>query len=388
MTSIRESIRQRFTPISTIEPGVYQYQAPQEDPRNFRLHLRIEKNGEGVMIINAATVLHLNQTAAEYAYYLVQGIPEPEAANKVASRYRVSYEQALQDYSDFMEQIDTLVTIPNLDPIAYLGFERTRPYSTDLTAPFRLDCALTYQLPQEIDPQLAPRTRADRDLTTEEWKKILDKSWAAGIPHVIFTGGEPTLREDLIHLIQYSEHLGQVTGLLTDGFRLDEADFFEALLQTGLDHMMILLTPEQDTIWNSIKRSAASDIYTTVHLTLTPENQADRNNYLERLALLNVHSISLSASSEELNDELLDAQEYAANLDIGLTWDLPVPYSRNNPFALEFKGRERPPGAGHAWLYVEPDGDVLPDQEINEVLGNMLTDPWDTIWKTAKERLP
>ncbi len=66
MTSIRESIRQRFiTPITPIDPGVYQYQAPQEDPRNFRVHLRIEKNGEGVMIVNASTVLHLNQTAAE-----------------------------------------------------------------------------------------------------------------------------------------------------------------------------------------------------------------------------------------------------------------------------------------------------------------------------------
>jgi organic radical activating enzyme len=388
MTSIRESIRQRFTPVSTIEPGVYQYQAPQEDPRNFRLHLRIEKNGEGVMIVNASTVLHLNQTAAEYAYYLVQGTPEQEAANLVASRYRVTYEQALQDYSDFMEQIDTLVTIPNLDPIAYLGFERTRPYSTDITAPFRLDCALTYQLPQEIDSQLAPHTRAERDLSTDEWKKILDKSWAAGIPHVIFTGGEPTLREDLIHLIQYSEHIGQVTGLLTDGIRLDEPDYFEALLQTGLDHILILLAPEQDTAWNTIKRSAASDIYTTVHLTLTPENQADRNIYLERIALLNVPSISLSASSEDLHDVLLDAQEYAANLDIGLIWDIPVPYSKNNPFALEFTGRERPPGAGHAWLYVEPDGDVLPDQEINEVLGNILTDPWEKIWKTAQERLP
>jgi organic radical activating enzyme len=388
MTSIRESIRQRFTPISTIEPGVYQYQAPQEDPRNFRLHLRIEKNGEGVMIVNASTVLHLNQTATEYAYYLVQGTPEQEAANLVASRYRVTYEQALQDYSDFMEQIDTLVTIPNLDPIAYLGFERTRPYSTDITAPFRLDCALTYQLPQEIDSQLAPHTRAERDLSTDEWNKILDKSWAAGIPHVIFTGGEPTLREDLIHLIQYSEHIGQVTGLLTDGIRLDEPDYFEALLQTGLDHILILLAPEQDTAWNTIKRSAASDIYTTVHLTLTPENQADRNIYLERIALLNVPSISLSASSEDLHDVLLDAQEYAANLDIGLIWDIPVPYSKNNPFALEFKGRERPPGAGHAWLYVEPDGDVLPDQEINEVLGNILTDPWEKIWKTAQERLP
>jgi hypothetical protein len=387
MTSIRESIRQRFAPINPIEPGVYQYQAPQEDPRNFRVHLRVESNGEGVMIVNASTVLHLNQTATENAYYLIQSMPEQEAADKIASRYRVSFEQALQDYSDFKESIDTLVTIPDLDPIAYLGFERTRPYSGEITAPYRLDCALTYQLPPGVDQQLAPHTRADRDLSTEEWKTILDKSWAAGIPHVIFTGGEPSLRDDLLDLIQYSEDIGQVTGLLTDGIRLDEPEYFEALLQTGLDHMLILLEPELEHNWESIKQSAASDIYTTVHLTVTPENHGDFSAYIERLAAIEVPSISLSASSDDLNDELASAQEYAANLDISLVWDTPVPYSQKNPFALEFEGRERPPGAGHAWLYVEPDGDVLPDQEINEVLGNLVRDPWDQIWQAALDRL-
>jgi organic radical activating enzyme len=387
MTSIRESIRQRFTPVSPIEPGVYQYQAPQEDPRNFRVHLRVESNGEGVMIVNASTVLHLNQTAAEHAYYLVQSTPEQEAADKIASRYRVSYEQALQDYADFKETIDTLVTIPDLDPIAYLGFDRTRPYSGEITAPYRLDCALTYQLPPGVDPQLAPHPRAERDLSTDEWKTILNKSWSAGIPHVIFTGGEPTLRDDLLELILYSEQIGQVTGLLTDGIRLDEPEYFEALLQTGLDHILILLDPELDHIWESIKSSAASDVYTTVHMSLTENNKERISSDLERLAELNVPSISISASAEELEEDLIAAQEYAANLDISLVWDTPVPYSQENPFALEFKGRERPPGAGHAWLYVEPDGDVLPDQDINEVLGNLVRDPWEKVWQAALDRL-
>lgn len=386
MTSIRESIRQRFARITPIEPGTYHYQAPQEDPRNFRMHLRVENNGEGMMIINAATVLHLNQTATEHAYYLVQAIPEQEAADLIASRYQVSFEQALQDYADFKETIDTLVTVPDLDPIAYLGFDRTRPYSGEITAPYRLDCALTYLLPEGVDQQLAPRTRAEHDLSTQEWKNILDKSWTAGIPHIIFTGGEATLRDDLFDLILHAENLGQVTGLLTDGIRLDDPGYFESLLQTGLDHIMILLEADLEHIWESIKKSASSDIYTTVHISLTPDNHEQVFSYLERLAALKVPSISLSASTDELDGVLKAAQEFAANLDISLVWDIPVPYSHKNPFALEFKGRERPPGAGHAWLYVEPDGDVLPDQEINAVLGNLLQDPWQQIWQAALNR--
>ena len=151
--------------------------------------------------------------------------------------------------------------------------------------------------------------------------------------------------------------------------------------------MLILLEPQQEHIWESIKQSASSDIYTTVHLTLTPENQAETMGFIERLAELEVPTISLSASSEDLDENLVAAQEYAANMDIALVWDTAVPYSQKNPFALEFKGRERPPGAGQAWLYVEPDGDVLPDQEINEVLGNLVRDPWEQVWQAALDRL-
>ena len=42
----------------------------------------------------------------------------------------------------------------------------------------------------------------------------MDKAWAAGIPHITFTGGEPTLRDDLPALIAHAEKIGQVTGLL------------------------------------------------------------------------------------------------------------------------------------------------------------------------------
>ena len=37
-------------------------------------------------------------------------------------------------------------------------------------------------------------------------------------------------------------------------------------------------------------------------------------------------------------------------------------------------------GAGKAWLYVEPDGDVLPAQGVNQGMGNLLQDSWQDIW--------
>ena len=78
-----------FTRHKPVEPGVYHYQAPPEAPFPYKLHLRLDKNGDGILILNASTVLHLNQTAAEYAYHLVNQTPDEEIAQRVSRRYRV-----------------------------------------------------------------------------------------------------------------------------------------------------------------------------------------------------------------------------------------------------------------------------------------------------------
>jgi len=381
MTSIQESIKRWFSPVHPLPPGIYHFQAPAHDPRNYRLHLRLEKGGTGVLIVNASTVLHLNQTAAEHAYHLVHGKSEEEAARAISARYRISFEKAKQDYADFLERIDTLVTTPDLDPVTDLEFSRQRPYTGPILAPYRLDCALTYRLPLNTTPESAPLQRVKTELTTSEWKLIFDKAWEHGIPHLIFTGGEPTLRDDLIELILHAEKIGQVTGLMTDGHRFVDGSYFSELLQTGLDHLLLLPSMDIPSTWNVLEMVSRADIYTTVHITISQENKEKVPEYLRRIADLGLKSLSLSASGYGLNRELLAAREQGANLGLTLVWDLPVPYSSQNPFELEFTDRERPSGAGKAWLYIEPDGDVLPDQSINQVLGNFLHDPWDKIWR-------
>ena len=66
-----------------------------------------------------------------------------------------------------------------------------------------------------------------------------------------------------------------------------------------------------------------------------------------------------------------------------LVWNLPVPYSGMHPVAMETGLTGLPQGAGSAFLYLEPDGDVLPAQGVNKVLGNFLNDSWEKIRKTG-----
>jgi organic radical activating enzyme len=308
---------------------------------------------------------------------------------QVAARYQIAKDQVLQDFNDFKERIFTLVNLPDLDPVTFLDFERDTPYSGEISAPYRLDCALTYKLPEGVDPEVAPTKNVDRELSTEEWKTILDRAWQAGIPHIVFTGGEPTLRADLPELIGHAEALGQVTGLLSDGEKLTDVDYLNELLQTGLDHLMIVFHPESDTAWKVLETVLPEDLFTTVHLTVTPENASGITELIGKLDDFGVTSISLSDSGPNLDEALDAARQRAAELYLELEWDLPVPYSARNPVALELEEIEEeeqvavPEGAGRAWLYIEPDGDVLREQGRTTVLGNAIIDDWGEIWGKA-----
>jgi len=181
-------------------------------------------------------------------------------------------------------------------------------------------------------------------------------------------------------LIAHAEKNGQVCGLLTDGLKLADKEYFELLLQTGLDHILFMLQPENDKSWEALEIIMPQDIFVTVHLTLNKDNISTAQETLERLANIDVQNISLTLSDDSLQEAYDDLRNKAADLGLTIKFDLPVPYSAYNPVAFETREDEIPQGAGNAWMYVEPDGDVLPTQGMADtILGNILRDEWEDI---------
>jgi len=384
MTKFFQNITNLFKPTVLLPAGVYHYQTPASAALQYRLHLRIGENGEGLLIINASTILHLNQTATEYAYHLIQETPLEDVAGLITNRYQINRAEARSDFIEISQKIMTLLEMPDLDPVSFLECSRDDPYSNKPAAPYRLDCAITYQLSQKSKPDQAPVRRVDRELTTDEWLSIIDRSWQAGIPHLIFTGGEPTLRDDLITLLHKAEENGQVTGLLSDGFRFSDSEFRNEILLSGLDHLLFLLSPEDQDSWDALKAILDEDLFTTVHITITPEVTSRLPQIIQSCKELGANAISLTTSDptdQSLTKALTEAQSLVADADLPLKWDLPVPYSDHNPISLETEDhQDSDSGAGKAWFYVEPDGDVLPGQGINQVRGNLLRNDWNEIW--------
>ncbi len=399
--SLLEKAKSWFAPMEPLSQEMLHYQTPPDAEQQYRLHLRIEENGHGLLIINAATVLHLNQTATEYARLLIQGASVDEAVRAMSRRYRVGQAQAREDYERLREHILTLSTTTDLDPVTYLDMERAEPFSADSSAPYRVDLALTYRVDKTgtLDPEA--RRRVDRELTTDEWRCAMWMLWEEGVPHVCFTGGEPTLRADLVELIQYAEEQGMVTGLLTDGRRLRVPAYLDQLLLAGLDHVQITLLshrPEvhdaivgQEGAWqetdDGLRNALFGDIYVVVHIVILPENVDSIVETIDYLAELGVPAVALSSPllgdagdevRRRLQEGLEAAQEAVYAHALRLVWDLAAPYSHVNPVEVEVG--LSPEQVVRQYLYIEPDGDVLPAQGYNVILGNLLHDEWESIW--------
>ena len=73
----------------------------------------------------------------------------------------------------------------------------------------------------------------NNELTTDELIQLLKDIKKIGATEIIFTGGEPLLREDILTLINYAHKMGLVTRLITNGIMLDDA-FVGDLKKAGL----------------------------------------------------------------------------------------------------------------------------------------------------------
>jgi len=76
------------------------------------------------------------------------------------------------------------------------------------------------------------------ELSTDEWRRVLDEAAALGVLQVHFSGGEPALRHDLIELVQQARRDGLYSNLITSGVVTDRARL-AGLVAAGLDHAQL-----------------------------------------------------------------------------------------------------------------------------------------------------
>ncbi len=374
------------------------------------LQLRVEQTGQGVMVINGNNVLHLNQTAAAYAYYFMQGIPEEETIKQIRGMYRVGADQAKTDYERLVFTISTLAQTQKIDPVTYLEIQREEPFSHQYSAPLRMDMALTFRCQNNCIHCYAGGPHETPELSTEQWKQVIDKLSDVGVFILTFTGGEPTLREDLPELLGYTQKKGLVAGLITNGRRLKDPAYVAKLEKAGLDFVQITLESHKPKVhdamtgaedsWKEtvvgIKNAVKSDIYVSTNTTLSKQNAADFLTTIDYLKELGVDAFGCnsliysgkapSASDEfalttdELKALLPKIRDKAQLLALKFLWYTPTQYCSFNPVQLGLGIKSCTAAMINAC--VGPNGDVYPCQSYFESMGNILSQPWMQIWNS------
>lgn len=386
-----------------------------------------------VVILNGQDIIPINVSWAVLLSMLIDAINEyhgrpinDEDVNRIIESTLTSSRKVYPWVPKFMIKKDIFRIMNTFKQIAYgekpdeeIKYLSIGEYADNMRAPHRMDLlvsAMTHEGGWHCNQKCIHCYAAgqpmseETELSTEEWKKIIDKCRQVCIPQVTFTGGEPTMREDLVELI---EHAGWfVTRLNTNGIKLTK-EYCEKLYKASLDSVQITFYSHDAAIHNElvgaqmydrtldgIKNALEAGLNISVNTPLCTKNR-DYVKTLEFLHDLGVtyvtcsglittgnaalkQSESLQLESEEIRKILKDAVDYAyAN---GMEISFTSPGWIDEDFFHE-NGLNTPTcGACLSNMAITPGGNVVPCQSwlTDGHLGNFLDEDWEKIWYSGK----
>jgi len=401
---VRLACGRRRTP-----PGLHTYRIEGEGGRR-RLHLRVHGDGSGALFVDVSHVIHLSPTAAEIARRLLEGVPAERVRQLLVGWHPdAGTEQIAADVQSMQLAVEALSNVSEDCPTCLPQFERTSLFSHRAQAPYKADLALTYACNNRCAHCYnEPGRKGRNELGRRGWRQVLRRLARIGVPHLIFTGGEPTLCEYLPDLIRLAERNGQVTGLNTNGRRLADARYAADLKAAGLEHVQVTLLSPRPSVHDGIVGAEAHEetvrgvrncldagLHTTTNTTLTRRNEEEAVEVVEFVRSLGIGTFAMNGmicagggrhnpealSEAELVPALERVSRRAEELGMRFLWYTPTEYCRLSP--LELGLGPRTCNAAEYSICIEPNGDVLPCQSFYRPAGNLLRDEWPAIWDSA-----
>lgn len=297
------------------------------------------------------------------------------------------------------------------------GTVSLKNYAPHMTAPHRMDLMVSamtkngcWSCNQKcIHCYAAGQTGAETaELTTAEWKLVLKKLREANISQVTFTGGEPTLRKDLVELVEAAKWF--VTRLNTNG-RLLTKELCRQLYEASLDSVQVTLYSADAAIHNAlvgvkgfddtvkgIRNALAAGLNLSVNTPLCTVNK----DYIQTLAFANAlgvryvtcsglipsgnalgeDSTATKLERDELKKLLFEAVRFCSDHHMEISFTSPGWLTQQDMREI---GLLQIPSCGACLsnMAIRPDGVVVPCQSwlSGDGLGNLMKTSWKKIWK-------
>lgn len=250
------------------------------------------------------------------------------------------------------------------------------------------------------------------EMTTEQVRRVLDViRLDAEVPSVSWTGGEPTLRDDLAELTAYATGLGMRVNLITNGTLLDE-QLVRDLRGAGLRSAQVSLeAPDAQThdgltqVPGSFERTVRgiallrdAGLHVHTNTTLNRVNAPIAGDMVDLTRTLGTKRFSMnlvipcgSAIGSDVTLTYTEAAEIidrvrrrARDAGVEFMWYSPTPYCIFNPVAARLGGKSC--AACDGLLSVAPNGDVLPCSSVPKGVGNLLRKPFERVWNSRRAR--
>ncbi|MCQ2523120.1 MAG: radical SAM protein [Lachnospiraceae bacterium] len=407
-----------------------------EGPGVVRIHLIPPKiiNGEigsSVAIINGQDIVPVGPS---WTILLTEFIKE---VNKYSGKEIAEgdYDTILNETVKSMKKVypfiaskrfknDIFVIMNTFKQIAYgepvdeeIGYLSMGEYAPMMRAPHRMDLMVSAMTKEGvwhcnqkcIHCYAAGQKQAEEsELSTQDWFTIIDKCKEVGIPQITFTGGEPTMRDDLVDLIEHSRWF--VTRLNTNGIKLT-SDLCKKLMDASLDSCQITFYSYDSEIHNklvganqyeSTVKGIENALEAGINISINTPLCSLNKDYVKTLEFLHEKGVSfvtcsglittgnatleasenLQLSEDEMKEILRAAVEYcyANGMEISFT----SPGWVSDDFISELGINLPSCGACLSNMAITPGGNVVPCQSwlSDDVLGSMLTDKWSDIWES------
>lgn len=405
-------------------PGVVRvYLIP---PKKLRLDVPwvILLNGQDLLPINCGWAILLREfieTINESGY---TDITEEELKlinNETLKRIKKVFPKTKESMlkKDLSQIIDILIKVSKHKAVKEeIGYLTLNKYAKYLKAPHRMDlmissmqkdghwncnqkCIHCYCGNQEYGNSV--------ELSTEEWKKIIDKLRDACIPQITFTGGEPTRRSDLVELVDYSKWF--VTRLNTNGQLLTK-QLCSELYDASLDSVQVTFYSSNKDVHNFLVGTTGFDktiegiknaVEAGLNISLNTPLCSLNKDYLstikyahETLGIKYFTCSSLIVTGNALNDESIESQ-----LDYDTLYSIlkeAKTYCDNHQLEISFTspgwikdedlsklGLTIPScGAALSNMAINPSGFLVPCQSwlSDEPIGLLLDNSFKSLWES------
>jgi len=280
----------------------------------------------------------------------------------------------------------------------------------DLRSPLAVLLELSHRCPLRC-PYCSNPLNLDRksdELETATWQRVIREAADLGIMQVHFSGGEPTVRDDLEELVATADQLGLYTNLITSSVLLNRARI-NRLADAGLQHVQISFQDSRagSADWVAGYRGAhqkklevaamitEAGLPLTVNAILTRHNMAHAQELIDlavelgarRLELANVqyygwglkNRAALIPTRQQLDDSSRVVEAARARLRGILVIDYVVPdyYARQPKSCMG--------GWARQFLNITPTGKVLPCHAAESLPGlefdSVREKPLAEIWQ-------